>query len=247
MKPLTSDQFREKLMAIMDRKDHWAWPLFSGTQITKAQLETHYLQEYAVYVRDFPVFLSRIHGKNPPRPVRSALARNLYEEDTGGLTLGQSHPDLFLTLMLGQGFERAHFRDVNLLAESRAYREWLDKISIEGDWLAGLAAVTILVEGSVHDRQEVLHPSSPKDAEQIEEIIRKHPLVQNHGIDPKYLDLIRVHLMVEPGHRQTAWQTVLTYATGAADQQLILGAMQDGLAHWLRYRDGVARYCGLRK
>ena len=247
MKPLTSDQFREKLMSIMDRKDHWAWPLFSGAQITKVQIEAHYRQEYAVYVRDFPVFLSRIHGKNPPRPVRSELARNLYEEDTGGLTLGQSHPDLFLTMMLGLGFERAHFRDVNLLSESRAYREWLDKITIEGDWLTALAVITIFVEGSVHDRQEVLHPSPPKNAEQIEEIIRKHPLVQNHGIDPKYLDLIRVHSMVESGHRHTAWRAVLTYATGAADQQLILDAMQDGLTHWLRYRDGVARCCGLRK
>src|SRR2546426_6205363 len=64
MKPLSSDQFREKLMAIMDRKDHWAWPHFCGPQITKAQLETHFRQEYAVYVRDFQVFLSRIHGKN---------------------------------------------------------------------------------------------------------------------------------------------------------------------------------------
>src|SRR5436853_70345 len=109
------------------------------------------------------------------------------------------------------------FRDVSLLAESRAYREWLDKITSEGDWLTALAVVTIFVEGSVHDRQEVLHPSPPKDAEQIEEIVRKHPLVQNHGVDPKYLDLVRVHLMVEPSHRQTAWKTVQTYATGAAE------------------------------
>lgn len=247
IKPLSPDQFREKLFAIMDRKDHWAWPLFFGAQATKAQIETHYRQEYAVYVRDFPVFLSRIHGKNPPRPVRSELAKNVYEEDTGGSSLGQSHPDLFLTMMLGLGFERAHFRDVNLLAESRLYREWLDKITIEGDWLTALAVITIFVEGNANDRQEILHPSPPKDPEQIEEIVRKHPLVQNQGIDPKYMDLVRVHLMVESGHRQTAWQTVLTYANGAADQQLILQAMQEGLNHWLRYRDGIARCCGLRK
>src|SRR6266498_2325064 len=199
MKPLSSDQFREKLMAIMDRKDHWAWPQFTGPQVTKAQLEMHYRQEYAVYVRDFPVFLSRIHGKNPPRPVRSELAKNVYEEDTGGLTLGQSHSDLFLTMMLGLGFERAHFRDVNLLAESRAYREWLDSITSTGDWLTALAIVTILVAGSAHDRQELLHPSPAKDAAQIEDVVQKHPLVLNHGIDPKYLDLIRVQSMVEAG------------------------------------------------
>ena len=34
MKPLSSDQLREKLMAIMDRKDHWAWKHFSGPLIT---------------------------------------------------------------------------------------------------------------------------------------------------------------------------------------------------------------------
>src|SRR5256885_4067714 len=169
MKPLSSDQFREKLMAIMDRKDHWAWPHFGGPQIPKAQLETHFRQEYAVYVRAFPVFLSRIHGKNPPRPVRSELARNLYEEDTGGLSLGQSHPDLFLTMMLGLGFERAHFRDVSLIAESRAYREWLDKLTSEGDLLNALAVGTIFVEGSVQDRQEVLHPPPPQAPAQTEE------------------------------------------------------------------------------
>jgi pyrroloquinoline-quinone synthase len=247
IKPLSSDQLRDKLLAIMDRKDHWAYPLFFSPQTTKAQIETHYRQEYAVYVRDFPVFLARIHGKNPPRPVRSELARNLYEEDTGGLTLGQSHPDLFLTMMLGLGFERAHFRDVNLLAESRIYREWLDKITTEADWLTALAIVTIFVEGSVNDRQEISHPAAPKSPEEIEEIVRKHPLVQNHGVDPKYLDLFRVHLMVEGAHRQTAWRSVLTYATGAADQQLILEAMQEGVNLSLRYRDGISRHCGLRK
>lgn len=247
IKPLSSDQFRDKLLAIMDRKVHWAEPLFSGPQITKAQIETHYRQEYAVYVRDFPVFLGRIHGKNPPRPVRAELARYLYEVDTGGLTLGQSHSDLFLTMMLGLGFERAHFRDVNLLAESRAYREWLDRITVQGDWLIALAVITLLVAGGAHERQELLHPSPPKNAEQIEEIIRKYPLVQNHGIDPKYLDLIRVQYLTEQGNRQMAWGTVLTYATGAADQQLILDAMQEGLNLWLRYRDGITRFCGLRR
>ena len=120
-------------------------------------------------------------------------------------------------------------------------------MTLAGDWLTALAVATIFVEGSVHDRQEVLHPAPSKDAEQIEAIVRKHPLVQYHGLDPKYLDLIRVHLIVESSHRQTAWQTVLTYATGATDQQLILDAMQEGLNHWCRYRDGVARSCGLRK
>src|SRR5207244_9472773 len=99
MKPLSSDQLRDKLLTIMDRKDHWAWKHFSGPQITKTQLEIHFRQEDAVYVRDFPLFLSQLHVRNPPRPVRTVLARNLYEEDTAVLSLGQSHPDLVLPMI----------------------------------------------------------------------------------------------------------------------------------------------------
>src|SRR5437879_11509013 len=108
MKPLSSDQLRDKLLAIMDRKDHWAWKHFSGPQITKAQLETHFRQEYAVYVRDFPVFLSRIHARNPPRPVPSEPARNLSGEDTGGLSLGPPHPDLSSTITHSLAYEHPH-------------------------------------------------------------------------------------------------------------------------------------------
>ena len=106
----------------MDHKNHWAWGYFSGNKITKDQLKIHFRQEYAVYVRDFPVLLARIHGKNPPREVRSALAKNIYEEDTGGLSLSHPHPDLFLQMMMGLGFDRTEFRDVELLSSSRVYR-----------------------------------------------------------------------------------------------------------------------------
>ena len=38
-KPFTPEQFRERLLAIMDRKQHWAWPLLMGPGITKDQLD----------------------------------------------------------------------------------------------------------------------------------------------------------------------------------------------------------------
>ena len=58
-KALTPEQFRERLLSIMDRKHHWAWPVLMGPGITKAQLKIHYQQEYLTYVRDFPVLLAR--------------------------------------------------------------------------------------------------------------------------------------------------------------------------------------------
>ena len=122
----------------MDRKHHWAWPHFSGRTITRDQHKIHFQQEYAVYVRDFPVFLARIHGKNPPPEVRSLLAGNIYEEETGGLSLGRSHPELFLTMMKGFGYDQAEFRNVALLPASRSYRRWLDSVSARYDQMISL-------------------------------------------------------------------------------------------------------------
>ena len=146
----------------MDRKHHWAWPHFSGRTITRDQHKIHFQQEYAVYVRDFPVFLARIHGKNPPPEVRSLLAGNIYEEETGGLSLGRSHPELFLTMMKGFGYDQAEFRNVALLPASRSYRRWLDSVSANRDWIIGAAALTIFVEGSLNDRRDIQEPSKPK-------------------------------------------------------------------------------------
>lgn len=187
MTPLSREELRERLLAIMDRKHHWAWPEFTGSTITKNQLKVHFRQEYAVYVRGFPVLLARIHGRNPPRPVRSLLASNIYEEDTGGLSLGESHPALFLRMMEGLGYHPDEFHDVELLPVSRAYRSWLDTVSLERDWLVGASVLTIFVEGSVNDRQEILHPSSPKTSAEIEEVVSTHPLVVHHGVHPKFL------------------------------------------------------------
>lgn len=121
--------FQNDLLRIMEKKHHWAWPKIVGPAISKSQLKIHYQQEYAVYVRDFPVFLARIHGKNPPLEVRRMLAENIFEEDTGKLSLGASHPALFLKMMKGLGFPASDFETIHVLPATRRYRKWLDQIS----------------------------------------------------------------------------------------------------------------------
>jgi len=238
------EHFKESLLTIMDRKNHWAWGYFSGNRITKAQLKIHYQQEYAVYVRDFPVFLSRIHAKNPPIPVRSALAANLFEEETGRLSIGRSHPELFLHMMSGLGFSPEEFEGVRLLPKSRRYRAGLDHITAQGNWLEGTAAVTVFVEGSVKDRKELESDRVPQSAE-IEETVQNHPLVRFHHVDPVYLDLIRAHQAVEKGHRWDAWKMVLEHAGSASSREKVRKVLRQCLGLWLDYRDGVASACRL--
>lgn len=247
MKPLSTAAFREQILSLMDRKHHWAWPRFADGTLTKSHLKIHFQQEYAVYVRDFPVFLARIHGHNPPAPVRRMLAGNIYEEDTGGLSLGRSHPELFLAMMEGLGFGAKDFERIALLPSSRTYRAWLDAVSNKPDWILGAAALTIFVEGSIKDRQEILAPSKPKTKDDIEAAIAAHPLVRHHGLAPSSMDLIRAHQAVEAGHRHDAYDMVAGYAVTAAQQKAVLACLKKSLSLWLRYRDGIAKECGLRK
>ncbi|MGQ0811636.1 MAG: TenA family transcriptional regulator [Nitrospiraceae bacterium] len=244
---LAPEQVQERLLAIMDQKHHWAWAHFTGNSLGKEQLKIHFQQEYAVYVRDFPVYLARIHGQNPPPTVRRMLAENIYEEDTGGLSFGRSHPELFHEMMQGLGYDSLEFERVKLLPASTAYRRWLEQVSGSGDWVVGAAALAIFVEGSIKDRKEILEPSKPKTQEEIETYVRQHPLVRYHGLSADHLDLIRAHQKVEAGHRQDAYAMVVEHATTAKQQQAVLACLKKALGLWVRYRDGVAKACGLKR
>jgi pyrroloquinoline quinone (PQQ) biosynthesis protein C len=244
---LTTSRFQEEMLRIMDRKHHWAWPVFSDGTATVAQLKRHFQQEYGVYVRDFPVFLARIHGHNPPSSVRRMLAENIYEEDTGGMSLGKSHPELFLQMMAGLGFSAGTFDNITLVPAARRYRAWLEQASNHANWVVGAAVMTVFVEGSVKDRTELAEPSKPKTAEEIESIVQQHILVQRYGLPPDAMDLIRAHQMVEAGHRHDAYHMVVNHTTTRAQQDRILRYLDRSLTLWSAYRDGVAQACGIPK
>jgi pyrroloquinoline quinone (PQQ) biosynthesis protein C len=247
MRPLTKSRFQEELLRIMDRKHHWAWPAFTDGTVTINHFKRHFQQEYGVYVRDFPVLLARIHGHNPPPAVRRMLAENIYEEDTGGLSMGKSHPELFLNMMAGLGFPLRSFDKVTLLPAARRYRAWLDRISHHRGWVIGAAALTVFVEGSIKDRKELAEPSKPQTAEEIETLVQQHPLVKHYRLSPDAMDLIRAHQLVEAGHRHDAYDMVVNYATTRAQQEAVLRCLKKCLTLWRAYRDAVAKACGLKE
>ncbi|MEK6607299.1 MAG: iron-containing redox enzyme family protein [Myxococcota bacterium] len=236
-------ELRDRLLGLMDRKDHPSWHRLASGQLRPAQLLLHYQQEWLVYVRDFPVLLARVLGKSPPTEVRRMLAENLYEEQTGGLSLGRSHAEMFLEMMEAVGFSRAAFTSVAPLAEAEAYRAWLDHVTLERGWLQAAAVVTIFVEGSVNDRGETAAAGlkAPPPAVDIERMVHEHPLVRHYGADAARLTLIRAHRQVEGGHRRDAWSMVLGHVATHADADAVVRAVETSLALWLLYRESVTR------
>ncbi len=241
---------QERLLGVLDGKNHWAWPRFAEGKVPLPRLLPHFQQEWEVYVRDFPVLLARVLGHGPPARVRAMLAANIYEEQTGAISQSAPHPDLFLRMMEGCSFSRARFESVRLLPASAAYREHLDRASRDEPWVVGAAVLTLFVEGSANERRELaarLQPAQPAPGvAEIEAGLRNHPLVRFHGVDPAALALVRVHKLVEGGHRSDAWEAVLDYLRPDQHEQVV-AAVQRSLDLWLGYRDGVAEACGIER
>jgi pyrroloquinoline quinone (PQQ) biosynthesis protein C len=237
---------QERLLQILDRKDHWAWPWFAQGRVPLQRLLPHFQQEWEVYVRDFPQLLARILGHSgTSQESRAMLAANIYEEQTGGISGSTSHPELFLRMMEGCGFRRSDFGAVKLLPGASRYRKFLDDATSSEPWVVGAAVMTIFVEGSVKERRE-LEDASPESEAEIEAAIRKHPLVRIHGLDPKFLELQRVHKKVEGGHRQDAWRMVLDHTPKEMEDRVVQ-SVEQALQRWLAYRDDVVAACGIAR
>jgi pyrroloquinoline-quinone synthase len=236
------DDFREALLGVMERKLHWAEPAFRDGLVPKALLHVHLEQEYAVYVRDFPLLLGRAYAQCPVPEVRRELAENLYEEETGGLGGGKPHPVLFLEYPRGLGMDLSRFERVELLPESAAYRALLDDATVARGWEIAAAVTTLFLEGTRWERGE-LDANAPKRPEAR---LSQHPLVKHYGLSVEYLALTKAHRRVEGDHRQAAWRILLDHVP-ASSREPVVAWMQDVLGAWLAYRDGVAQACGIAR
>lgn len=226
----------------MERKTHWAWPKFTAGEVPRDRLHVHLEQEYAVYVRDFPVLVARAYVQCPVPAVRRELAENIYEEETGGLVAGRPHPELFLEYPRGLGFDLTRFEDVELLAGAAGYRALLDDATENRGWAVAAAVTTLFLEGTPYDRS-VLDPDAPPRPEPP---LTEHPLVKHYGLDVEHLALTKAHRDVEGEHRRAAWKVMLDHVP-PCDHLAVVATMEEALAQWLEYRDDVAEAVGLRR
>ncbi len=235
------EAFTEALLGVMEAKEHWAWAEFTSGRVSRSLLHVHLEQEYATYVRDFPVLVARAYVVCPVAEVRRELIENVYEEETGRLGAGRPHPELFLEYPRGLGMDLARFAHVELLPRARLYRAYLDECTLGRGWDVAAAVTTLFLEGTKFDRGE-LSPTAPRRPAPA---LSEHPLVKHYGLPVEALALTRAHRAVEGGHRRAAWSNLLDHVTDPERQQAVLLAMRGALEHWLGYRDDVAQACGI--
>jgi pyrroloquinoline-quinone synthase len=236
------DDFQEALLGIMERKTHWAWPAFTNGLVAADRLHVHLEQEYATYVRDFPILVARAYIACPIAIVRRELIENVYEEETGGIQAGRPHPELFMEYPRGLSMDVSRFEQVALLPGAQRYRAFLDETTLQGGWEVGAAVTTLFVEGTAHERGE-LDPQVPRRPYPA---LEDHPLVRHYGLSIEHLALTKAHRAVEGEHRAAAWRVMLDHVAPAV-RPAVVQAMEGALQHWQGYRDGVAEACGLSR
>jgi pyrroloquinoline-quinone synthase len=234
--------FREALLQIMERKVHWAWPRFTSGKVARDRLHLHFEQEYATYVRDFPVMVGWAYVQCPIAQVRRDLAENLYEEETGGVIAGRPHPELFLEYPRGLGMDLARFAQIELGPAAWQFRTLLDDMTRGRGWAQACAVTTIFLEGTAHERGEL----DPEAARRPTPPLEQHPLVVHYGLPLEALALTKAHRRVEGSHRAAAWRILLDHVP-TTEHAGIVAAMEATLAAWLAYRDEVAASCGLER
>jgi hypothetical protein len=226
----------------MEQKTHWAWPHFGAGRVPRELLHVHFEQEYETYIRDFPVMIGWAYVQCPVPEARRELAENLYEEETGGLVAKRPHPELFLEYPRGLGMDVSRFSRIELLPAAARYRATLDDLTQRRGWEVAATVTTIFLEGTEHERGEI-DPNAPKrPAPPLE----RHPLVVHYGLPLEALALTKAHRSVEGNHRQAAWRIVTEHVAAAA-RGPVVEAMNEALARWRDYRDGVAAACGLSR
>ena len=239
---MNAPEFREALLQVMETKIHWAWPFFGNGSVPVERLSLHLEQEYAVYVRDFAWLLGRAFAQCPIVEVRKDLAENIFEEETGGLSLGIGHAELFLRIPEGLGMDVSRFHDVTLVSGAKAYRDFLDDATTHRGWEIATAVTTLFLEGTKWDRGE-LDPNFPKRPMPP---LDQHPLARNYGLSTDHLTLAQVHRDVEGGHRSSAWH-IMEEHVPAERRRPVVAAMEEALAFWKGYRDHVAEICGVER
>ena len=225
----------------MEQKDHWAWPAFTSGMVPKRLLHIHFEQEYATYVRDFPVMVGWAYVQCPIAEVRRALAENLFEEETGGLVAERPHPELFLEYPRGLGMNLRRFESVKLLPAAKAYRRFLDGAIQRRGWDIAAAIVTLFIEGTKDDRAAV-----DSKAKLRVPALSDHPLVLHYDLPVEHLALTKAHRQVERDHRAAAWSAILDHVP-AQRRALVVASLRRALSFWLAYRDQVAAACGIER
>ena len=231
------EEFRKVLEDIIEARKN-PHPVFQKVrtgQASRDQLDFCMRWLYC-FTRDFPRYLSGIHARCSQMEVRTLLAENIYEEDTGGLSGTAPHPELYLRMIDALGFDREKYERAKMIPEGKALQDWMEKVTTRGSWVEGVAAVCVAMEAQPKYSPSASWGMADRNSLWLEE---------QYGVDPKGLEFLRVHSKVEPGHGETGYKIVVKFAADDQERTAAVAALNRSLDLLHHFYEGIGRETGL--
>lgn len=221
--------FEEKLRVILQEdartgRDPFLEALRAGVVSTQA-LRVWAQQIYLV-VRDFARLLGAIYANCEDFAVRALVAQNLYEEH-GRFIPGEDHPALMRRFGHRLGLTDEALEAAVSLPETADYLNLLFRLTREGSYLEGLAAVGLGVERSV-----------PRYFRHLESLFR-----ERYGFSAEDTEFFRVHITDDAEHAQRTMEIVVTHTRTPEQEDRVIAAIVATQAARRTYREAVYRTC----
>ncbi len=182
-----------------------------------------FAQQFFLQVVEFPRAVSALHTACPFPEERRALAENLWEEETGAISGGAPHPELFLRFSRAFDVPDEEMWGAKPLPGTTALIDWFELSTRNRDFIEGAAAITLAAEGQVMGN---FGPFARK-------------LEAHYGLTEEQVSFWDVHEIADADHSDVGDHIVIKFASTDAMQQRVLAAVDHSLAMWWQFFDGM--------
>jgi pyrroloquinoline-quinone synthase len=187
--------------------------------------------QFFLQVREFPRAVSALHSKCTAADERVDLAESLYEEETGRLSgCNVSHPELFIRFGEGLGLQRADMVSGTPLPETQGLIDWFELSTKERSFVEGAAAINLASEGQV-----------PGAFAPLARALEKH-----YGLTREQVAFWDIHEQADSEHSDVGSNIVIRFASSEEVRSQALAALNQSLAKWWHFFDGIERSIALR-
>lgn len=225
--PKSTEAFVQELMTTIQAKrsfgGHPLWKEIAAGKVSAEGLKV-FAQQFFLQVREFPRAVSAMHANCPYADARVELAESLYEEETGQISgCGLPHPELFIKFGEAVGLKREDMIEAEALPGTAALIHWFETSTKNRSFLEGAAAINLAAEGQVPG-------AFANFARSLEE---------HYGLETDAVAFWDVHEEADKDHSDVGDHIVVRYATTDEWQDRARAAVNQSLAMWWQFFDGI--------
>lgn len=195
-------------------------------EFSKEQLQAWAIQHYQT-TKVFPRIIGQIHAGCPVQEVRTWLAENIYEEETGRLSGTAPHTVLYHRFTNAIGVGSDALESAEPLLETKTMMEWFAGLAAHGHWVVAACAFLYGFESQKGGTRER----------------RLQALREAYRLPDDVLTFFVIHIGLDDEHGDVGARIVETYAVTDELQHACRTAFNQAVRLQALAADAMARAC----